>query len=284
NSGYLTIESTNGSNNVTNSSLAGSPNWRGGEVVIRKSYFTIDRHHIESHSGNAIQYRRTSNTYNPNKGFGFFIQGHINTLDRFGEWYYNPSTKKVSVYFGSTPPSSVKVQVSTKGDLVSSSLHLGNLKFENLQFSGANKNAIALNHLKGLDVKHVDIEFAGVNAFDIHNLPNVTIENSTIKYSNNSGIQLGQNTENAKIINTIVESTNTIAGLGKSGVGSGYAIEAASDNSAVHNNQVLNTGYIAIRFGGNNTTVLNNYVDGFCLLKDDGSGIYTWTGSSNKEY
>src|SRR5690606_39024461 len=24
--------------------------------------------------------------------------------------------------------------------------------------------------------------------------------------------------------------------------------------------------------------------DGFCLLKDDGSGIYTWTGSSNKEY
>jgi parallel beta-helix repeat protein len=75
-----------------------------------------------------------------------------------------------------------------------------------------------------------------------------------------------------------------LQGMGKSGVGSGYAIQTSSDNNLIEYNEIRNTSYIGIRFGGNHTVVKNNFIDTFCTTKDDGAGIYTWTGSSNQEF
>ncbi|HLW33737.1 MAG TPA: right-handed parallel beta-helix repeat-containing protein, partial [Aequorivita sp.] len=257
--GYLTIESTNGSNSISNNKISSLSNLKGGEVVIRKSYFTIDRHPIQSHAGSTIVYEKVSGTYNPNKNFGFFIQGHIKTLDQLGEWYYNPSTKKLSVYFGSNQPSSYVLQASTFDHLVTNDHNVGHIVFDNLQFKGANKNAFFLIRSQNIDIKNVDIEFSGENALYALNLPNLTIENSSASYSNNSGLIVYNDTPNAKVINNKVTNTNTIPGLGISGIGSGYAIEVVSDNSLVEYNEIVNTGYLGIRFGGNHTVVKNNY-------------------------
>jgi len=282
--GYLTIESTNGSTSISNNKLSSLSNLKGGEVVIRKSYFTIDRHPIQSHAGNTLVYEKVSGTYNPNKGFGFFVQGHVKTLDKLGEWYYNPSTKKLSVYFGSNQPSSYKVQASTFDYLVTNDQNVGHIVFDNLHFKGANKNAFFLVRSQNVHIKNVTIDFSGEDALYARDLPYLTIENSTASYSSNSGFNVLQNTPNAKISNNRITNTNVFPGLGKSGIGSGYGIEVASDNSLVEYNEVINTGYLGIRFGGNHTVVKNNYVDTFCLLKDDGAGIYTWTGVTNTNF
>ncbi|MEB2778743.1 Ig-like domain-containing protein, partial [Algoriphagus sp. D3-2-R+10] len=46
----------------------------------------------------------------------------------------------------------------------------------------------------------------------------------------------------------------------------------------------LENGYNAIYFDGNNITVKNNLIDTFCFVKDDGGGIYTFTGPRNTTF
>lgn len=284
NKGYLTFESTNGSNSITSNILSSTGNWTGGEVVIRKSHWTIDRYKINQHSGNLINFTKTAGRYNPVAGYGFFIQGHPNTLDKFGEWYYNPSSKKLRVFFGSTQPSSVNVQASTFNNLVTNAHFAGHIVFDNLNLKGANKYAIELIRSNNFQVKNCDIEFSGENGITLENTPKFTLENSKIFHSNNNGVDLRGNTADAIIKNNRIENTGISPGMGLSGVGNGLAIQAGSDNNLIEYNDIINTGYIGIRFGGNNTVVKNNFINNYCLIKDDGAGIYTWTGSSNKDY
>src|SRR5690606_28289636 len=131
-SGYLTIESTNGNNSVSNGQLSSGTNWQGAEIVIRKSHWTIDRHPVNSHSGNTIIFQPVSGTYKPVRNYGFFIQDHIKTLDKYGEWYYNRSSKKLSVYFGSKAPSSATVQAAVSDNLVTNSSKVEHIVFDNL--------------------------------------------------------------------------------------------------------------------------------------------------------
>src|SRR5690606_38016094 len=112
NEGYLTVETVSGTSRITGKGLNGSPNWNGGEVVIKKEQWVIDTQKIVSHSGNSITFSGGS-VYKPKAGFGFFIKNHLQTLDRFGEWYYNPSNKKMNVYLGNVNPSSYKIEAST---------------------------------------------------------------------------------------------------------------------------------------------------------------------------
>lgn len=283
NMGYLTIENTNRSNSIANGKLSSTANWKGGEIVIRKSHWTIDRHPINSHSGNTIIYQQVSGTYNPINNYGFFIQGHIKTLDKYGEWYYNPSSKKLSVYFGSKGPGSATVQASSLDNLVTNPTRVEQIVFDNLVFQGANKIAVSIHQANNVQVKNSDIVFSGENAIYLTNLPHFTLENSNVSYSQNSGVILNHNTPNARLVNNKIENTNVFPGMGKSGIGSGNGLEVASDNSLVEYNEIINTGYVGIRFGGNNTQIKNNFINNYCLLKDDGGGIYTWTGSANTE-
>ena len=49
NDGYLTVETVSGTTRITGN-LAGSPNWNGGEVVIKKEQWIIDTQKITAHS------------------------------------------------------------------------------------------------------------------------------------------------------------------------------------------------------------------------------------------
>ncbi|MBK8501576.1 MAG: right-handed parallel beta-helix repeat-containing protein [Saprospiraceae bacterium] len=41
-------------------------------------------------------------------------------------------------------------------------------------------------------------------------------------------------------------------------------------------NSIINTGYIALRFGDGDNLIKNNLIDTFCAVLDDGAGIYTY--------
>ena len=104
---YYTFQSHSGSTSITSSNLTGSPNWTGAEAVMRIGHFKLDRRVITSQSGGTVNWT-TATSYEPQDGFGFFIQNDARTLDVQNEWYYNPATKKIRIYSAVQPPN-VKV-------------------------------------------------------------------------------------------------------------------------------------------------------------------------------
>ncbi|WP_194774680.1 Ig-like domain-containing protein [Pararhodonellum marinum] len=284
--GYVTIKARNGNTSVTSDELSGAPNVTGGEVVIRKNHWVIDRHQITSHAGNTINYGGGGSNYQPANNFGFFVQNHFNTLDIQGEWYYNPNGKRMNVHFGGTTPNNADVRVSTLENLVSNTGNVSNVVFENLEFRGANRNAFYLTNTTRIAIKNCDIHFSGQHA--IHSIVSneMQVENNVITHSYNGGLFLQYNDVNTRIRGNKFDQTYMFQGMGRSGDLNGNAIYAHADshNHLIEFNEFTQSGYQAIYFGGNNTIVRNNFVDGFCLVKDDGAGIYTYTGNSNTNY
>lgn len=136
NKGYLAIESHDGKTSITDNDLSSSVDWTGAELVLRSRRWVIDRDVIISQSGNTIFYTPSSK-YEPNNKYGYFIQNDIKTLDKPGEWYYDPSSKQLSVFFGKNNPSSYTIQAPSIDNLISSSNN-SNIVFDNLQIKGAN--------------------------------------------------------------------------------------------------------------------------------------------------
>ncbi len=276
--GYLHYESV-GTNSITDNNLTSSPNWTGAEVVIRSRRWILDRNLITSHSGTKISYN-PSTSYSPSNNQGYFIQNSIKTLDRLGEWYYNASTKKLSVYFGSNSPSSYSVQAATADDLIHAE-KVNYVVFDNLVIKGANASGIYLKYGSNVYATNCDIMFSGENGVTVYWQPNFKIENSTISNSNCTGINLGYNSgEKAIIRNNKITNTALFPGMIGSGDGKGLAIHSNGNSCTIEYNQIKKTGFSAISANGNYVTVKNNLIDSFCITKDDGAGIYSCGNSS----
>jgi parallel beta-helix repeat protein len=279
NKGYLTFESHIGKTSITDNEFSSKVNWTGAEVVIRTRRWVLDRNLITSHSGNTIHYKASS-IYTPSDNYGYFIQNDIRTLDKSGEWFYDGSNKKLSVYFGSNAPSSYAVQATSHENLITSKKY-SNVVFDNLSIKGANASGVYIRFGSNIRISNCDILFSGENGIMAYYHNKITIENCTISNSNNDGIDLGYSGDYATIRNNKIINTSVFAGMGGSGDGRGIALHSNGNNTIIEYNEVINTGYFAINFNGNSTIVKNNYVDGFCTTKDDGGGIYTYTGPGN---
>lgn len=285
NTGYLNYEDNNGNLSITDNELPAVPDWTGGEVVIRKLRYILDRHTVTLHSGTVINYSTSTtngnnSAYSPVKGNGYFIQNHLQTLDQFGEWYYDNTAKRLYVFVGSNTPSNYVVKASTKDNNVTVST-LSYLKFENLDFEGGNARGISLVNVSNATVQNCNFyRQGGISLYGI-DLSKVTVSGGSINTSFSNGIQFEYNANSCTIDGVSINNTNTIAGTGRSGDAVGIGIMVYGDSTTITNNKVVNTGYTGIEFIGNNVLVEHNYVDSFCTVKDDGGGIYTYTGPSN---
>ncbi|WP_158859050.1 malectin domain-containing carbohydrate-binding protein [Lunatibacter salilacus] len=285
NGGYLRINSASGNRSVTSSELSGAPNFNGGEVVIRKNQWITDRHPISSHSGNTISFSGDSK-YMPSLIYGFFVQNHINTLDRFGEWMYNKSNKKLYVFFGSNSPDNFNVQIPSRDNLFVKGYGASNFQIDNLNFKGANKNAIDIAGGRNVTLLNNKIEFSGISGIYSLSILELKINGNEIDYSSSNGISLRYGAVGAHILNNKITNTALFQGSMQSGDGAGLGIHAIDDNIKIEYNEIINTGYLGIHFGGNSTVVSNNFVDNFCLHKGDGGGIYSYgavTASKGRE-
>ncbi len=276
--GYLSIESTSGNTRITDNELPSFPDWTGGEVVIRKARWVLDRNLITRHSGTSIEYISESH-WHPAAKFGYFIQNHAKTLDIAGEWYYHLNAKKLGIYLPTGSPSSSFIQASTVNVLASLN-DLSNIVFENLGFYGANINAFEMNNARHIRISNCEILYSGVNAFRAKNASDITVQNSVIDYTNNVACNF-EECSNITISNNKIRNTGMIAGMGKGDSGSYEAILIDGDNELIEGNEIINTGYTAITFRGNVNTIKNNYINNFATVKDDAAGIYTWNNIPN---
>ncbi|WP_209329555.1 malectin domain-containing carbohydrate-binding protein [Lunatimonas salinarum] len=282
NKGYITYESVSGSNTIVSQSLSSSPNWTGGEVVMRKIFWITDRHRITSHNGNSLSFANNPETsYSPRAGYGFFVQNHPQTLDKFGEWYFNPSNRRLHLFLGNNQPNNTKVEVATHDYLVNNSTSVRDVVFENLHFRGANKDLISFSAGNNLSIQNCVFEYAGASGLELNEMGNSRMLNSRVSNVNDIGVNL-RFSQNFTLRNNTIENIYLMPGMGLSGDNRGLGVFAVGNNVLVENNRILNSGYIGIRFGGNNTVVKENYIDQFCLTKNDGGGIYAYSNRFTK--
>ncbi|HMS91318.1 MAG TPA: right-handed parallel beta-helix repeat-containing protein, partial [Candidatus Absconditabacterales bacterium] len=275
NSGWLTFESHSGNTSITDNELLSTPNWSGAEVVIRKHHWIIDRMVITNHSGTTITYTGGS-SYNGIDGYGYFIQNDIKTLDQVGERSY--TSGKFYMYFGANNPNTYSVKVSTI-DRLFSIISKNYIKIQDISFEGANDASIFLQTSNNINITGCDIDFGGFDGIRVRNVSNLSISHSTINNTHNNALDVdtyGGSSTGTYFGYNRVSNNSLHPGMGGNGDGNGFAVSAQSDNSITEYNIIENVGYIGIAAVGEGYIVRNNLVKDFCLVKDDGSGIYTY--------
>ena len=272
NSGYLTIRQHSGNNSITDNSLAGGNDWTGADLVIRKNRFILDRSTILSQQGGTLTYKGGS-FYQPTDNFGYFIQNDIRTLDRPGEWYYDPKAHTMNMYYGAGPvppdvmASSVDTLVTVKGRQ--------HLVFSGLTFTGSNGDAFFISDAGDIRVSACRILFSSLDGVDVTKSTGIVLDHLSIDHSDDDGIDLFAS--GSTVSDCIIRHSGNIPGMGnpeRSYIG----INVSGANNTIQFNTVDTTGYVGIFFLIGPNTIRNNKVDYFCFVKDDGGGIYTWSG------
>ncbi|WP_114751719.1 right-handed parallel beta-helix repeat-containing protein [Pleomorphovibrio marinus] len=254
--------------------------WEGAEVVIRKNQWIIDRHYIESQEGEKLFFK-DSGRYPSSKGYGFFIQNHINTLAKDGDWYFDKDTRKLYLYSEGYPD---EIWASVLDQLVENGINAKYLTIEGIKFEGANQSLIALKGASNITFQNCEMNLAGKNAFQASSSPQIRFLDNLVSNAFNSGVYLVQNSYKAEIRNNRISEVYLFEGMGQNGDGNGMGINATSDFGLIKSNILQNIGYSGIVFGGHETKVMDNYIADYCLTKNDGGGIYSYTGVSNAEF
>lgn len=291
NGGYLTYQSHSAKKSITSSSLTGSPDWTGAEVIMRVNFFSIGRSAIESQAGETL-YLKTETACEPSNNFGFFIQNDPKTLDRQNEWYYDPTTKKIRVYSLGMPSD---VKVASVENLIEftggwSPATGVNTAFgcycaiEDLSFVGANGCGIYIwKHwwvkLHDVKIQNSSFRFSGIDAISM-DADKITIEGNTISDSNAQAVDLDRSTNFTLKNNTITNSGVLVGMAPDNGTFSAVSISGGtnSNSSVVEYNVIKNTAHDPISFGNDFVTIRYNFIDTYCTVIDDGAGIY---GGSN---
>ncbi len=271
NLGYACIQSFVGTTSITDSHL-GTPNWTSADLVVRKNRWVIERDSILVQSGTTISYQ-TGSTFPPASKFGYFIQNNIKTLDKNGEWYYDPHAVKMN-YYSTTAPSGTAILAANTDTLVS---------FRNVQYfvingislQGSNMTSMSFITSNFITIQNCSIYFSGKDAIDTYASNNLLFNNVWILDTNNDAIFLAGNRNTVQ--NCLIKRTGIHPGMGTS-LDSYLGIRVSGNNNTVQYNEIDSTGYTAIEFTGESNTISNNLVNYFCFTKDDGGGIYTWSG------
>jgi parallel beta-helix repeat protein len=273
NTGYLTYESHSGTTSITDNQLPATPNWTGAEIVIRKNAWVLDRNLVTNHNTHTLSYTALGYAFSIiTDGFGYFIQNDIKTLDILGDWYYGGG--KIYMYFGSADPASNVVKVSSLDQLMGLSGR-SYITIDHITFEGANKCGVNVtNNSNHVILQNCSINFSGTWALNVQSYCTYFIfDNCSINYTNDTGVLIRDGSDYATITNSLIQNTATI--VGTFSTWGARAIDMTSNNSLVQYNKIINTGYNGMQWYGTNASVKNNLIDNFCIMMDDGAGIYT---------
>ena len=281
NTGYHNTTSTSSSTTFTSTDLDGSINYSGASWVGRTSAFTMFSKTVTSSSSQTIVLNSAPDL-GLGVGEGFFVCNKLELLDSAGEWYYDNATN--TVYFW-TPNSNSPSNYMVRGSIFDYGVNMsGNnyIEVNNFEIQHSSKNGIFINnsdyvtvdnnHIISPDLFGINIPSTGSN--------NTKITNNYIYQANTMAINC--KSASSIITDNIIEDTGLLENINKEIVPNDYnfgtGIFSRGDNPIIKYNRVINSGYIGINWKGQNGNISYNYVNGACLVLDDGGGIYTYNG------
>ena len=172
---YWNVDSYSANTSITSSSLIGATDWStsgAAEVVIRKQSWDWYRNTINTHVSGTVTYTMQQTTgWTPKNNWGFFIQNDVRTLDIQNEWYYNPITKRISIYSTSQP---VNVKATTKEQVLTCDTK-NYVTVDGIKFEGGN-TAI----LYSLNSANIIIQNCIVSQFGYYGVSATNTDNSLI--------------------------------------------------------------------------------------------------------
>lgn len=267
---YLDVESAT-TTTLTDTELPASPSYSGGQIVIRTWYWKLEKSTIASHIGNNVTHG--SNRYAPSSGYGYFIQNDYDCLTSYGEWSY--ASGYLHVYFGAVDPDLHEVKVSVRDEVVEINGH-NYITITGLTIEGGNARNIYLLSADYITIVDCKIRFSGANGVQANSSCDyTTIQDSEISENNNVGIYLGGG-PHATITRNYLSKNGYYPGMGGSSDQDYSGIISRGSYGSITYNDVYDSGYDGIVFGGQGTDVSYNYIDGACTVKDDGGGIYSY--------
>jgi len=276
-------------------STGSAVNFTGGEIVIRKQRWILDRGLITAISPGTpitdtiINYTAEVNAlgYKPAVGWGYFIQNHLGCLTSFGDWFYDSSTHTFTMYFGSGGPAGNTVKVAQYNSNVVIPLVQSYNTFTGINFEGANQFGITgASGCSNIQIMNCGFNNIGQDAINFVSPKSLIVSGCSITNINNNGITLSFPV-GCTLTNNIIDNIHPFAGMGQCGDGCGLGIiigqppnstagdPALNYNNTITLNRLTNIGYGGISFQGDGILVQGNYVNNYCLIKDDGGGIYT---------
>ncbi len=269
-SGYLYYESVSGTSSITDNQLSSSPNWKGAEIVIKPNPWTLDRFPITGHSGGTLTF--TGNRSTIRNYQGYFIQNSLKTLDQQNEWFFDVSTKQVTMYSTYTP-SNVRVSNLDILCLIDGRSYI---TIKGLEFQGANKDAISLSGTMGIKIDGCTISNSGSHAIAAEQSDKPVIQYNDISNSYSMGIALNDNRNSNAIVKfNKVTKSGSLPGMSPSIEGNGISISGSGHT--LEGNTVDSSAYSGIKFmRGSNLTIKNNVINTYCYVMSDGGGIYSW--------
>jgi len=276
--GYRSLQAYQSKNSFTDSTLSFPDDyWKNAEVVVKSSRWTIDKLPVSDFHKNEFT-SITSPSYSLESGLGYFIQNHINTLNRNGEWYFDPSSQKLYLYFDD--PLTIK-NLKTEVAIYTDGLIMNKTRFvriENLEFNQFTGTGIQIKDSDYISIEAITIKNT-TNGLEISECKNPIVKNNRIENSSNNGVEW-KNNDKGEFTGNEITKTGMVAGQGKSGNGTYISLlingESPHSENLFINNRIDSTGYIGIDFRTGGNVIKNNLVQNFCLIKDDSAGIYTW--------
>lgn len=285
NTGYFPYQSFTLTSLTSTSIPSAVRNWTGAEIVSRKNNWIIDRDTIIAHSGNTVT-RTSHSTYTGIANYGFFIQNNINTLDTVNEWYYNPSSNKITIYSLSMP---TNVKVSSIDTLIYTK-QFDNLKFDSLTFIGSNKATIVTPGSQNITIQNCSFDYtgqdgiSGIQNFGVNSASGFIFQNNTVNHTNNNFWQTASEFTGLYIGHNSFKNTGLQVGMGGNGSNSSYGtdevLQVKGANTIIEYNTFDSTGYIPVNHLANNIIIRFNKITNYMMVKQDGGGIYTWNGNS----
>lgn len=109
--GYSAIDAQPGANQFTDNQLP-SENWAGATAHIKGMRWYILNRKVISESGNTMTVEANLDCWGGCTGWGFWLDSHIKTLDRDGEWYYDDDANKIYLYSTSGSPTNADIEGS----------------------------------------------------------------------------------------------------------------------------------------------------------------------------
>lgn len=271
NRGYLLVKWSSERNKLSSQSIPDASRWQGAELVIRNQRWVLDRVPVLETSGDTLTVEPIS--YNISSEYGFFICNHPETLDKNGEWCFNKKTKKLTLYSEVNPSLSV-IEASTIESLISFE-NQDFIVIENLVLRGASAIALTAMNAKNITIRNTEIIYSGANGVHFKSCKNPVFEYNKVTETNNQGF-IFQDCHGSVIRRNEIKNNGLIAGMGANGANSYNAMVVEGSSNLIEYNKIDSVGYIPLRFEGDSVTMRYNLISNYCMVKDDGGGIYTW--------